>query len=185
MITLNLISPSQKEANNFQENYLLISKTIFIILIFLFLIASIFYGSEVLLQNKLTIINNNIQNLSKQTEQKDFVDLEKSIKNFNLFLNQIDKIQNEYSIWSSFLIQVSKIVSSDINFKTFNINKTTTQFRITGIAKDRNILISFQQNLENSGLFTDIQSPISNFLSKENINFELSGKFALNQNNKQ
>jgi len=53
---------------------------------------------------------------------------------------------------------------------------TDQELNIKGVAQNRDILIDFQNNLEELSYFNDINVPISSLLQKENINFEITGQ---------
>ena len=62
----------------------------------------------------------------------------------------------------------------EINTNIIDKGSTMT-FQISGIAPLRNDLVKLQENLKESSYFTDIKTPISNFIQKENINFIITG----------
>ncbi|PIY97288.1 MAG: hypothetical protein COY66_00115 [Candidatus Kerfeldbacteria bacterium CG_4_10_14_0_8_um_filter_42_10] len=183
MITLNLISPIQKEANRFQQSYSLVKRiTVLFMAVSLIVIALLFVG-ETLLEKKLDSITQETLALKKNIEKEESIDLEQSVKDFNKLLIDISKVQSEYINWSQEVNKISSLVPSGIRLSSFVMQKDSSDFKFAGKAATREALLNFKTNLENSDFFTEIQSPISNLLTKENINFELSGKLVFDQSN--
>jgi len=129
-----------------------------------------------LLENKLDSITQETLALKQNIEKEEPIDLEKSVKNFNNLLININQIQSEYTNWTSELKNISSLVPPGVTLSSFVLQKNTSEFKFTGKAATRDALLNFKDSLENSDFFTEIQSPISNLLTKVNINFELSGK---------
>lgn len=178
MITLNFISPIQREANRFQKNYSQTKGIMLSLVIVLIIIVGFLQLTQILLKDKLESITLATQVL-EQAEEEKTVDLKQIVKDFNVLLRNIDGIQKEYLPWSDTLALTASLVPTGIELSSFSIQKESAVFKLTGHALSRDDLIILQKNLEESDLFSEIQSPLSNLLLKENINFELSGKITL------
>jgi len=176
MIILNFISPTQREENRFQKNYSLVKEIIVIFVISLVVIVGFLQLTQIILNNKLDNVTADTKTLKQQTEEEKSVDLGKTVKEFNKLLKNIDGIQAEYTFWSEILIKTASFVPSGVRLSSFTINRVNSNFKITGRANFRDDLLNLKRNLEESDHFIEIQSPISNILLRENINFELSGK---------
>lgn len=182
MITLNFISPAQKEANRFQKNYSLVKGIMLSLVIALVVIVGLLLLTQALLQNKLKSLTLATQELTQQTEEEKSVDLGQTVRDFNKLLKNIEVVQAEYLPWTEILIETVTLVPSGIQLSSFTIQKGAASFSLTGKANTREDLLSLKKNLEDSDNFIEVQSPISNLLLKENINFELSGKIVFKPN---
>lgn len=179
MITLNLISPAQKAANNFRSNYSILRQIALIFLIAFVFVIGVLFLAQALLQNKLEDLTENTLMLKQNIEDEESIDLEKSVDDFNKMVLTISKVQTEYTAWTKVLVDTASLVPSGVAIGSFTLNKETAEFRFTGRALTRDLLLQFKENLEGSGFFTEIQSPISNLLTKENVGFEFSGKLVI------
>lgn len=103
---------------------------------------SIFLKSENM-NGSLNVLDKNIQFL--KTEKKEIVD-------FSEILREIIKLKNNGISITSISFEKDKII-------------------LLGNGKTREALLSFIQNLKENGIFKTVDSPASNLLKKENIDF--------------
>ncbi|MFA6524727.1 MAG: hypothetical protein WCT33_00475 [Patescibacteria group bacterium] len=180
MINLNFTSPNQKAANQFQKNYRLVqSLVVFSVGALLLIVASLF-ASQMILGNKLKTITAETLVLKEQTENDNTLNLGQTIQNFNTLISNVAGIQSEYAKWSYILLEAGESVNDGIILTSFDIQKANSSFQFTGNANTRDSLLEFKNKLDASPYFENIESPISNLLSKENISFTLSGQIVLN-----
>lgn len=176
MISLNLISPQQKNFLSIKKLFKMLQNLLCVILIFSAVTATI-----------LSLINNSVMQISQQVKDKKN---EAELKNNNLtqkinelneridFLNQV---KNEFINWAIYLNDLSKLVPSNILLNNIYSNLDSKDVSAKGYAKTRDSLIEFKNNLENSAILTNIEIPLSNFLTQEEITFEISGKMLNNK----
>jgi Tfp pilus assembly protein PilN len=103
----------------------------------------------------------------------------KEIKEFNLYINGLNKIQDEHIIWNKFIIKFSRLVPDMVNLYSLDIRPD--KILITGFSSDRNNLKELQENLEASGLFSNIEIPLNDLIKKENIDFSIKAEIKLDQ----
>ncbi|MBU1075081.1 PilN domain-containing protein [Patescibacteria group bacterium] len=180
MVTLNFTSPAQRDANQFQKNYRLVQSIIVLSVVVLIIIAATLFASQMVLQSKLDTIASDTLTLKEQTENEKSLNLGQTVQNFNSLLGNVSAIQSEYVAWSPVLIETAKTVANGVTLTSFTIQKTNLTFQFSGNADTRDSLLAFKNNLEQSPFYSNIESPISNLLSKENISFTLSGQVTIN-----
>ncbi|MDP3784870.1 MAG: hypothetical protein Q8R12_02235 [bacterium] len=117
-------------------------------------------------------------NLSRKAPLLSEVDqIEKSIKNFNQKLLLYEKGAKNLNPISKIEEQILKLRPSAISIRTLlyeNASKTNPErISIKGRAQTRSELLRFQKNLESSGLFKTVHSPISNLLQEADLEFSL------------
>jgi len=75
------------------------------------------------------------------------------------------------------LVELDKLIPDNIQITYLDLKSqeqeedTLKVLEMKGKAITREKLLAFQENLENSSLFTQVESPISNILEQKNINF--------------
>jgi hypothetical protein len=89
----------------------------------------------------------------------------------NKQVEDINKIKNDQLYWSSVLLRINESVSSDIEISSL-ATKNYSVF-LAGKADNRESLIDFKDKLEREGCFSNINLPLSNLVSRENIVFQL------------
>ena len=180
MITLNFTSPAQREANQFQKNYRLVQSLVILSIVVLLIIVASLFVSQIIIQNKLDTITSDTLTLKEQKENEKSLNLGQTVQNFNSLLQNVSAIQSEYAAWSNILIETAQNMPGDVVLSSFTIQKSNSTFQFSGDAITRDSLLVFKNNLEESPYFGNIESPISNLLSKEDISFTLSGQVILN-----
>lgn len=174
MITLNLLAPEKKQGLRLTQLYQMI-KNLIILILFLTIIIAI-----VLLLTKMTLQNHFNKIVAETTLITKYVDIfNKDIKEFNRHLESVEKIQKEYIPWTDFFINFTHLVPDDISIDTIAINKS--KILITGLARTREKLLEFEDNLKNSNLFSEVAIPLKNLLKKEDIDFDIKAEINLTE----
>ena len=103
--------------------------------------------------------------------------LKKDIKEFNQKLKTVETIQKDHIAWTNFFIKFSLLVPDDIGIYNLSLNKD--KIVITGLAKTRDQLLKFKENLENSSLFSEVVTPLEDLLKKEDVDFHIKANINL------
>lgn len=171
MLHLNLISQELKQEIKLKRVYVMLKCAGYILIIITALFAVIILIAKIILQNtfnqvieQTTLITKN--NLGNNTQ----------IREINTKLNSIEEIQNDFTAWSFLLKDLFQDISPGINFSLIKIDKEKQKIELKGISKTRNDLLDLEKSMQKSNKFTDINFPIKNILTKENINFEITAK---------
>ncbi len=102
-------------------------------------------------------------------------DIDKIIPDINSKLTILDKRKNERQFSKDILEKVLSNRNSGITFSRIMYSKEAeeTSLEINGIAKSRDDLRVFKTTLENSGDYSLVDLPISNFLEKTDLDFTI------------
>lgn len=170
MVKLNLLPTKEKNLLKRERFYQLIAISLVIFIIGICLVALELSWAKQLLKDNfpsydLSLNRNKI--------------LVENIKNINSQLLAIDHIQKEYIPISPLLISLSQITSNNLQIKSFSFSKEKKSFQLKGWSKNRETLLKFKSDLEKIEFFKNMETPISNLLKQENIDFEFSGKLNL------
>lgn len=166
MITLNLISEKFKYKLKLKKSFLRIRNFLSLIFIFFVLAGIIFIFTKNMLQNNF----NGLVSLNSLVVE-DSPKIIKEINDLNLKINTANNIQKKFIPWSEILIDFTKTAPSQVEIRSIKIDNKN--WVIAGEAKNREVLLGFKGELEKSKYFSEIKSPITNLLQKENIEFEL------------
>lgn len=109
-----------------------------------------------------------------------YQDLKKEITAFNNEVSLIDKLEQNIIKTSEIFANFQNFLSEDISLSTLNYDHKTATLTFDGIAKTRESIISFKNNLKKFPYQKDITSPLSNLDKKENISFTIT--ISLNSN---
>jgi len=171
IITLNLASYTSRKYL-IKEKINILIKDVILMLLFIMLINSIYIFIA------YTFLNKNykeIKNL-KESIQMHNQPFNQEIADINKKIKIIDGAQKDYVKWSEKIIQLNEIVPANIKLTRFKFDKNNNSFEIFGWALKRNDFLNFKENLEKNSMISELNSPLSNLLLQENINFSLNGK---------
>ena len=123
----------------------------------------------------LKIQNENIafsgEQQSSQAKYQELNEYENEIIRANKDVENIRKIQKEHLSWSGVFSEFEKIVPQGI--KVEEISTKDYKIFVIGKAEERENLVKLKEGLEGSNCFSEANMPLSNLVSKENIEFQL------------
>jgi len=171
MIHLNLIPSNQKERIMREKKFLLMHIYIGI------LVIAIAASSIAMTIARFILINhfNNLRQNSSLVNVENQI-VQNSIRETNKKMEDLEIVQKDFVKWTKLLSDFNGLIPDNVQIDFFNLNSTTLNFRLTGMAITREDLIEERSNLENSSLIKNLQAPLSNFLQKENIEFRFAGQ---------
>ena len=128
------------------------------------------------------ILINNFKSLRENTTRvnQDLFRVENNIKEINKKIDDAEKIQKPFLKWSEFFSDASALIPKNIYVDFFYADREASSFRLSGLAKDRESIIELKELLENSTFASKLESPLSNFMEKEQIEFRFSGTLKKN-----
>ncbi|MBI4708839.1 MAG: PilN domain-containing protein [Candidatus Portnoybacteria bacterium] len=169
MIYLNLLPPEEKvnisRGLALRRGIAFGSFFLFLIFIFLVLLASIWFYLFIQAQSIENIIKKN----EPSQENKTLLEFKKEVGELNLGLQNAVQIEGQIKRYSSMIEELASLASGGIKFKelSFDENKVS----LAGLALTRAELLAFKEALEKSSNFENVESPLSNLLKQNNIDF--------------
>lgn len=176
MLTLNLLSHTKKEELRFRKIFSLIKDLFLLLLVFTLFTAIILSFADIILVNAFntTVFDTSLVNINTKLFNEDLKKISKTV-------SDLKGIQAKTIFYDDLMIKVTKIIPQNINLDQLTINTETNKALFKGNAPLRDDLILFQKNLENSGMFVNIESPLSNLLEKNNIFFVINANLKLDK----
>lgn len=170
MITLNLIPEKEKNDIKLLNTYLAVKNLIFLF-VFTLIVSTI-----VLLGAKITLSDYFIQVVSQNSlTSSNSGYSETKIRKIKHEVITIKRIQDEHMPWIKFFVKFSDLVPQGVIISDIAIDKQIVT--MSAIAKKRDSLLIFQENLKKSGYFEDFKLPYDVLFAKENIKFTLKIKY--------
>jgi len=176
MITLNLLSPQKKKEFQKKFNFILVQRCFLIIIIFLSFTSLLFFGAKLYQGNRLDKLKKEVEQTTLTLPSGENVTISKDVQDINYELSYLNNLQKNYIKWSDFLIDFNITVPSGITLSSLSLDQKTSLVLISGKAKLRDNLVAFQNNLKNTSFLSELESPISNILKKEDIDFSFQAK---------
>lgn len=173
-IKINLIPPYRKEKIAQAKRLRLVLWTEVAVTVILILFSFFLLGLGKFLEMNLKAVSG-FQNSSSEKGQYEKINtMDKEFEIINSQTGDILAIKKDQFYWSRMLIGISESIISGVSINEL-ASKNYSVF-LSGRADSRDNLIKFKEKLENNQCFTDIKLPLSNLVSKENIDFQLDLK---------
>ncbi len=171
MINLNLISPSQKEYLRYEYLYLYVRTVTVLLLTCTVIISGLFLAARLLLQDSFASVltATTAVNDRNRTTDREIAELNKDLK-------EAQKIQNDFTKWSSLLTDLNRAIPPRIQITYLNVEKKTRLFNLNGTAATRDDFLKLKENLSNISYLEELSSPLTNLLARENVSFQFSAK---------
>lgn len=171
MIALNLISEEFRKQIKFRHLYLFVKKISLALMAITICVAIILLVAKTILQTKFNNIVGQTTLVTKNNQGYN-----NKIREINNKINFIAAAQSGFVPWSKAIKIISDIAPANISFDYFKINLAERSVKIKGNAGLRDSLLYFKKQMEDSGIFANMEFPIKNILEKENVDFEINAK---------
>jgi len=174
MISLNLISPSQKEHLRYEYLYLYVRTITILLLTFTVIISALFLAARLLLQDNFAdlLTTSTIVNDKNRTADHEIKDLNKNLKD-------VQAVQTDFVKWSTMLIGLNSAIPANIEVAYLNLEKKTKTFNLNGRALHRDDFLKLKANLSQLPYLEELASPLTNLLQRENVDFQFTAKIKL------
>lgn len=170
-IYLNLLPDSKKEAIKRKKRIRNIIKQellfLFPVVIFIVILISINF----IMRMEISSMGNAYAVLNSQNKSQDLQKYETVFNGINSVTANINNLQGKHLYWSKVLDVLSGIVPDGVYLS--NISTKNLQIFLVGRAKERESLIQFQEMISKSDCFENVNVPLSNFVSKTDIDFQM------------
>lgn len=165
MITLNLLSPSQKEALRLRVLFAMIERLMIV------LVGALLAGGVLLLFLK-TELGKNLEEVQKrEVLTADYAKANSDIRLLNQQLARVDALQKLALSPSSLLRDLAARTPAGVSITSLDFDIKTGSMRLNGVAARREDLLSFEAAMKKSPFVKSLQSPISNLFQKTDITF--------------
>ncbi len=181
MIKLNLLPPKEKReaklASFIHWLAFLAVPIAFFLLIFILFLASSFLSLLIMTKTQEEVIKIRENDFKMQ----DLLETEEKIAETNRVLNQVHRKQSETISWAPLLEEISKITPKEIYLTNFSYNQSKNTISLIGWAEERKDVLFMEKLLEESPFFDQVNSPLSNLLKQNKIDFSFNFKPTLSQ----
>lgn len=174
MISLNLLSPAQKEYLRYEQIYLTLRTVITLTLTFTVIVSGLFLAARLLLQDNYADLLVSTTTVNDRNRP-----IDREIAQLNGDLQRVERIQADFVKWSNVIVAVSKAIPENVEVSYLNFELGSHTFNLNGIARKREDFLKLQENLKKLPQLEELSSPASNLLLRENVSFQLAAKLKL------
>lgn len=168
---LNLIPPNQKNNLDRERRFLLIHGIIGFLVFIVTTNAIILTIARFILIEHYAYLkkNNNLVNNEVMLLQNNIIEINKKTE-------ITEKMQSNFIKISYLINTLSESIPKNATVDYMYFESSGGTFRINGSASSRDALIKAKETLESAPYVIKLESPLSNLLEKENIDFKFSGQ---------
>lgn len=180
MIYLNLLPPQEKKIIRLVILDRLANYYILAIASSVVFLAILFLGVKYFLIWRVNIVKENVAVENNNGLAREIEALEDKIKYDNGILALLKSVNDKSVNFTIILDDVFGIVPAGVYFNNFSYNNGARQFIISGKATTRDGLLDFVEKLKLSPYLKDVDSPSSNLVKKENLDFSVTFRLITN-----
>ena len=174
VISPNLLPAEAKEELYYQtvgETVTRIVLVLSVMVIFFWILAGIFLWKIYQEKNSIAL---NLANNADSSKIQELGRINEQFKELRTLNAKVEKsLQKEYR-FSEALAELPKIVPGRVALVSYEtIMSRPGWVKIKGIAQSREDFIRFKQNLESSNSYEKVESPLSNYVTPESVDFEI------------
>lgn len=168
---LNLLSPNKKiKLRRLVQDIFI--KEILEVIMFTVSVLSIFFligwitliGFMTTLAASTTAINSDANTHNQQIVQ------------VNSAIHKIIAVSSDFVPLTPYLMELANNLPNDIRLNSLRISRTDQAIYISGVAKTRDVLLNYQNNLDKITWISNFNIPPSQLFQKDNVGFEVRGK---------
>jgi len=171
---LNLLSPNKRQHLKRMVNFQFTKAILELILIFISIAGIIFLGGQWVLQSHFNDLAAHIVSVSNK-----YGETNQSIKDINVTLHRVNKIQEEHTLWTPLLSDLSQVIPETVILSAITFNKNNATLIIQGTATTRDDLLLLKDNLESLDWIKLVEIPPDQLTAKDNIQFALTPDISL------
>lgn len=182
MFYLNLLPPNEKKQYYFVSLERLVNYYAFMILGAFFLLLVVLVGAKYFLIWRAGVFEQAASQDRFGEIAREIRGMEEKIQETNKLLGLANKVNSQKTEFSGILYDISSIRPPGLSFKTLSYKKDTKEFILAGKSQTRDEFLVFLEKLEKNSRFKEIDSPLSNLVKKENLDFRIRFIFKTDNN---
>lgn len=170
-IKLNLLSEAKKNEIRQKKRYrLIVWQEVIVVSLIIFYVGILGSISMMLAFQLQKLESNN----ASQSQEQSFLEInaaEKKFKDVNKKVSTLIALQQEHTIWSSLFLSLDTLTPEGVLLE--KLVTTNQRISFSGKASTRDILLQFQDKLNQSDCFQNAKIPLSDLFIQENVDFQL------------
>lgn len=173
-ICINLLPEEKKNKIKRKKRIITIIKQEILFLSAIFFLIVILLDINFILSFQLNSLDKDYSLEQSQSKYQELRNYENKFKQINSKTALLYNIEKDHLYWSNFFYELEKVIPDGISIN--NISNNGYKITLTGKSAKRENLLKFQENINSSECFSDVNLPLSNLVTKENINFQMDFK---------
>jgi len=165
---INLLPPSKKSLLEKLVKFIFFKEMVEVILLVAAFLSVILLWSWFALQ-----IQFNDLSQSSMLVNREYSHYNQEIRKLNSLIRQFNTANKSFAPLTPKLSEIITKLPADIKLNSLSIDRKNNLVIISGVAKTREALLSYQSSLKDYSWLDSVQTPTSQLFQKENVNFEI------------
>lgn len=174
---LNLLPPERKTLLAEEHQFHVVRRLLLSWLLGIVLLSGGILMLNRTLEQKFASLQDAMTRLQAQSAGTGSANIRATIRDINDRVQLLSAGLRTERTWSPLLAALAGLVPADVQLTQLSFEQNGA-VRLMGVAKNRDAFLQFKQRLESSPNVKDVRSPITNILTKENVQFELTASLA-------
>ncbi|HPN96829.1 MAG TPA: hypothetical protein PLK35_03605 [Candidatus Moranbacteria bacterium] len=170
-VNINLLPDYRKEEIEKAKRLKLTWRFGLFIIIFFLIFFSFLFGIRKILEINFNSIISNQKAGSDSDKYEEIKKYDEEFSRTNQEVSQVLAIKKDQIYWSNLFVILSKASLPGVEFT--DIKTKNYKVFLIGKADSRDNLTALKENLEKSSCFENLAFPLSNLVSKENVDFQM------------
>lgn len=170
-LNLNLLPPSKKTSLARLVHFLLAKDVLELTLATCAILAIALVWSWFFFQNNFADLASSTTLVNRESYA-----YQQDVRVINKLIQDVNSASKEYRATMLTLMELIYITPKDIKINSLQLDRRNNTFSLAGSALTRTALLKYQDLLKTIPWIEEIETPVSQLLQKENINFEFKTK---------
>lgn len=171
-IYINLLPPGKKR--DLQASIILAYAQT---MVFIFFLVAVILSSTMLsLRLVMKSEADYLKNQASTAVSAESTDMMTGIRDVNSFLRSVDSLQQSYTPWITVITDIADLLPAGITLDSIRTDQANRIF-MDGTAATRQDALALLKSLQNQPYLTDVNSPLSNILQRENVQFSFEMRY--------
>jgi len=101
-------------------------------------------------------------------------ELEQEVSSLNNQIKIVNNLRKDHYYWSQAMAELTRMVDSETRLTNVRMERTSNKITVSGVAADRESMLSFWSSVTKSDLFKDIDFPLANLEKPTEVPFYFS-----------
>jgi len=173
-IKINLIPQYRKDEIHQLTKLKLIFRWEVEIAIIVFIFFTLLLSLDYVLKLNLSAQSSEFESSQTSERYEEIVELDANFKDINRVISLDESIQGDQLYWSKLFEKLSEIMPEGIS--VIKLASKNYLILIAGVADTRDILVDMREKFSQEECFMDVNLPLSNLVSKNNVEFQIEFK---------
>lgn len=169
ILALNLIPPEYNDRFRLERVYALLKNIIILTILYTIFLAILILMARYILQRNFNRIVDETTLVTRENK-----DVESKIVAFNKEISSVKEIQKNNQPWVDSLINITGLIPDGVSLTALKLEAGPSKSSLSGRATTREALLDLKSRLEGALYLKDITLPVTDLLTRTDVDFTIN-----------